>query len=208
LQDLTPADVVDPVTLLFYQAACSHQLLQIDQARRSLAQLLERDELLPRRYQQLAHRMNQDLQGLNPDSLDHIARRMNDIQRRLGLGHANTKVRQIEDGVIESLDQLIKKLEAQAQSQAQQQQGAGAGQPRSLQPAPDSQILPGKAPGKVAKKDIGSQSDWGNLPEKQREDALQQVGRQFPAHYRDVIEQYFKKLANEKGETPSVNPPP
>jgi hypothetical protein len=26
---------------------------------------------------------------------------------------------------------------------------------------------------------------------------LQQIGRQFPSHYRDVIEQYFRKLASE-----------
>ena len=62
---------------------------------------------------------------------------------------------------------------------------------------PDSQIAGGKGPGKVAKKFIGDKSGWGNLPPKERDEALQQIGREFPSHYREVIEQYFKRLATE-----------
>ncbi|GMQ80207.1 MAG: hypothetical protein BMS9Abin04_159 [Planctomycetia bacterium] len=58
----------------------------------------------------------------------------------------------------------------------------------------------GKGPGKVQPKDIGDTSDWGNLPPKQREEAMQQIARDFPAHYRDVIQQYFKKLATENNQ--------
>ena len=35
---------------------------------------------------------------------------------------------------------------------------------------------------------------------KEREEALQQIGRDLPANYRDVIEQYFKRLASEENE--------
>jgi tetratricopeptide (TPR) repeat protein len=198
LQDLKPEDVVDPATLLFYQAVVYYQLLHIDEAQEKLDTLLQRSPELPRRYQQLAQRMHEDLASLKVDSLDHIARRMDDVRRRLSLGRANHQVRQIEDGVIESLDKLIKKLEAQAQ--AQQQQTAQGAQPQSLRPAAESKIMEGKGSGKVDKKVIGSKSDWGSLPPKQREETLQQIGRQFPAHYRDVIEQYFKKLASESSE--------
>ena len=31
-----------------------------------------------------------------------------------------------------------------------------------------------------------------------REEALQQIGKDFPSQYRDVVEQYFRKLAAEK----------
>ena len=58
----------------------------------------------------------------------------------------------------------------------------------------------GKAPGNVTQKNIGNKSGWGDLPPKQREEALQQIGKDFPAHYRDVIEQYFRKLATENSE--------
>ena len=60
--------------------------------------------------------------------------------------------------------------------------------------------MQGKGPGEVAKKPIGSESGWGDLPPRQRQEALQQIGKDFPAHYRDVIEQYFRKLASESGE--------
>jgi hypothetical protein len=59
-----------------------------------------------------------------------------------------------------------------------------------------------KAPGDVAHRDIGHKAGWGNLPPKQREQALQEIGKDFPAHYRDVIEQYFRRLASEGSETP------
>ena len=28
---------------------------------------------------------------------------------------------------------------------------------------------------------------------------MQQIGRDFPSHYRDAIEQYFRRLAAERG---------
>ncbi len=56
----------------------------------------------------------------------------------------------------------------------------------------------GKGPGEVARKNIGSQSGWGDLPPKEREQALQQIGRDYPAQYRDAIEEYFRRLAAQE----------
>jgi hypothetical protein len=64
----------------------------------------------------------------------------------------------------------------------------------------DSKIAELKAPMQVDRRDIGNKSGWGDLPPKEREQALQQIGREFPAHYRELVEQYFRELANE--ETP------
>ncbi len=66
-----------------------------------------------------------------------------------------------------------------------------------LQPLPDSMPMGGKGEGKVANKPIGEGSGWGDLPPRERDEALQQIGKEFPAHYRDMIEQYFRKLATE-----------
>ncbi len=55
----------------------------------------------------------------------------------------------------------------------------------------------GKGPGKVDPKSIGTKAGWGNLPPKERQEALQQIGKDLPAHYREVIEEYFRKLARE-----------
>ena len=58
----------------------------------------------------------------------------------------------------------------------------------------------GKGPGEVTRKNIGSQSGWGDLPPKEREQALQQIGRDFPSHYREAIKEYFRRLAAEGNE--------
>lgn len=196
LSGLAPEDVADPVALLFYQAVAEQRLLNKEPALETIARLLERERQLPRRYASLARLMQADLAKLDEDSLDHIARRMDDIRRRLDLGKANTKTRSVQDGVIASLDKLIEEMQRQQQQQNQQAGiGRGQGQPTPAQPAPDSAPLAGRGPGEVTKKNIGQQSGWGNLPPKQRDEVLQQIGQEFPAHYRDIIEQYFRELA-------------
>lgn len=192
---LTPAQVSDPAALLFFQAVVAYQLLERDAGLTAIDQLLAGDEHAPQRYLTVARLMQKDLDRLREDSLDHISRRMDDIRRRLDLGRANPKVQTIERGVVESLDKLIKELEEQQQQQ-QSSGNASNMQPRS--PAQDSTIRPGKGPGEVTKRDIGSESGWGDLPPKEREEALQQIGRDFPSHYRELIEQYFRNLADEK----------
>jgi hypothetical protein len=194
LAGLEPERVADPASLLFYQGVVYHQLLNKDAGLRAIHELLEEPEQSPRRYAAVAKLMQEDLRQLQEDSLDHIARRMDDIRRRLGLGRGDQKVRTVEDGVIKSLDKLIKDLEEQ---QRRQQQASSGGSSQSSKPAPDSRILELKGPGEVTKKEVGHKDGWGNLPPKQREDAMQQIGREFPSHYRDVIEQYFRKLAGE-----------
>ena len=197
LDELTTDRVVDPAALLFYQTVVRQRLLQKQRALESLGRLLGGAEYVPRRYLALAQLMRPDLENLEDDSLDHIARRMDDIRRRLQFGRADEKVREIEDGVIESLDKLIEKAKQQQQQQAQSGTPRG-GQPG--QPATESRILPGRGPGEVTKKDIGDGNGWGDLPPKEREAALQQIGREFPAHYRDAIEQYFRRLAGAEND--------
>jgi len=194
LSGLGPADVVAPASLLFYQSVVYHALLNKESGLKSLGELLAGADASPRRYVALARLMEEDLKGLQDDTLDHIARRMDDIRRRLDLGRAGPKVRKEEDGVIKSLDKMIKKLEDQ---QKESPAGGIANSIRSSNPARDSVPAGGKGPGEVTKKDIGSGSGWGDLPPKEREEAMQQIGRDFPPHYRDAIEQYFRRLAAE-----------
>jgi hypothetical protein len=221
LGELQTADVVDPAALLFYQSVDHHWSLHKDEGLKSIAKLLEQRKTIPRRYVQLADLMQADLQALEDDSLDHIARRMNDVTRRLDFGHAGKKVRGVEDGIIASLDKLIKEMEDRTNQmnqmqQNQQQQGEqnrdgqrngqrqrNPNDPegiRSRSPATESRIARGRGPGEVKSKPIGNKSGWGDLPPKDREEAMQQVGKEFPSHYRDIIEQYFRKLASDEEE--------
>jgi hypothetical protein len=195
---LSLTDVVAPDALLFYRAIANHRLVHADQADVVLAQLLERPDDLPVRYQKLAVLMQKDLAGLDEESLDHIARRMADVRRRLTLGRTGKTVQGVENGVIDSLDKIIKKAEDQAQKQAQSAAASGA-QPSST-PMQDSHLAELKAPGKVEPRDIGHGADWGNMNDKDREQALQEIGREFPSHYREVIEEYFRQLATEPAD--------
>ena len=199
LADLTTYDVVAPEALLFCQAVAHHHLVHPDDAQALLTRLLERETELPRRYQQLGQLMLKDSESLQDESLDHIARRMKDIRRRLALARAGKTVQEIEDGVIESLDKLIEELEKQQQQQMSQQAQSG-GAPSGT-PMPDSRLAEMKGPGKVEQRDIGKTADWGDVPPKDREQALQEIGREFPSHYREVIEQYFRELASDSAAT-------
>lgn len=195
LADLDPAKAVDPASLLFGSAACQHWLLRADECIATLDRLLERADEIPVRYERVARLLRADMTGLEEESLDHIARRMRDITRRLGQGRAGPVTRQVQDGVIESLDKLIAAIEEQQNQQSGGGGAPGAGNAGNGKPMDDSRIAGGQGPGEVTRRDLGDGEGWGNLPPHEREQALQQIGREFPAHYREAIEQYFKRLA-------------
>ena len=197
LEGIKPQDVVDPATLLFYQATGYHRILAKDKCLRAISLLQENNDAIPRRYATLANLMKADIGPLEKDSLDEVARLMSDIQRRLKLGRAGTRVRKEEDDVIAKLDKMIEELEKQQQQQQSSGQGAGNLNPSS--PAQDSSDLGGSGPGNVDRRNHGDAEDWGSLPPKERQKALQQISKELPAHYREVIEEYFRKLARDGG---------
>jgi len=186
---------IDPATLLFHRAACQHWLLDADAALDAVDRLLERAGEIPVRYERVARLLRADITGLEDESLDHVARRMRDIGRRLGLGRAGPATRGVQDGVIASLDRMIKELEDQQQAGGGGGGGGGGSGQDAGSPLDDSRIAGGRGPGEVRNRDIGAGDGWGNLPPHVREEALQQIAREFPPHYREAIEQYFKRLA-------------
>lgn len=197
LEGLDVPTAIDPAAVLFHRAACRAWLLQGDAAIDDIDRLLEQAGEIPVRYERTARLLRADMAALEDESLDHIARRMRDVTRRLDLGHAGPKTRSVQDGVIASLDKLIKKIEDQrSQCPCQGASGAGgSGEGGNATPMDDSRIAGGKGPGEVRNRDIGSTEGWGKLPPHEREEVLQQIGREFPSHYREAIEQYFKRLA-------------
>jgi hypothetical protein len=195
---LTPTDVVDPATLLFHQALAHHNLLEKEPCLSAVAKLMENEASLPRRYSQLAKLMEADLKPLKTDSLDEIARLMADVGRRLELARAGKKVRDEEETIVAKLEKLIEEKEKQQQQQQQQQQSGNPQGNQSSNPAQDSRPtgdIRGK--GEVDPKNIGKKDGWGNLPPKERQEVLQQIGRELPAHFRETIEEYFKRLAQD-----------
>ena len=93
LGGLKTAEVVAPAELLFYQGVTYHRMLNKEEGLKVINQLLDGAETSPRRYIAVAYLMQADLSSLEEETLDHIARRMEDVQRRLDLGRAGPKVR-------------------------------------------------------------------------------------------------------------------
>jgi len=198
LKGVGPENVADPATLLFYQAVGQHRLLKKDDCLATVTRLLEREADLPRRYATIARLMEADIKPLKEDSLDEIARMMDDIRRRLALARAGKVVRDEEDAVISKLEKMIDELEKQRQErQRMRQQANNPRGNRPNNPLQDSQAAQLKAPGDVDPKNIGKRDGWGNLPPKERQEVMQQIGRELPAHFRETIEEYFKRLAQD-----------
>lgn len=195
LQALQPADVVDPAALLFYQALCYHRMPDKSKCEPLVQRLLENKDQIPQRFARVSELIQADIAPLERDSLDEVARLMDEVKRRLSLQRAGTRVRNQQEEVIAKLDKLIKKIE---EEQQQQQQQAAAGSLQPNQPAQDSRPMQGLGPGDIDPHKLGSKSGWGNLPPAERQEALQQIGQDLPAHYREVIEEYFRKLAREE----------
>jgi hypothetical protein len=196
LADLDVAGSVDPATLLFHRGCCQHWLLIRAPAVESFERLLEHEAEIPVRYARLARLLRADIAAVETDSLDHIARRMKDVRRRLDLGQAGPETKRVQAGVIESLDKLIEELEQQQQGLAAAGGGGGGERGGSAsRPMEDSKLARGLGKGEVRKKDLGAGDGWGDLPPHQREAALQQIDREYPPYYREAIEQYFKRLA-------------
>lgn len=195
LKDLKPEKVADPVSLLFYQAVGHHRLLAKDPCLKAVGLLLENETQLPKRYVTLAKLMEADIKPLKVDSLDEIARLMEDIRRRLDLARAGKVVRDEEEQVVAKLEKMIEELEKQQQQQ--QASGGNQGGQQPSNPLQDSQAAQMRGAGEVDPKKLGKKDGWGNLPPKERQEVLQQIGRELPAHFRETIEEYFKRLAQD-----------
>ncbi len=194
---IDPAKVVDPATCLFYRAVCEHQLLRKKEGLETLDKLLHKTEGVAEPYTQVATLMQDELSSLDDKSLSGVSRKMQDSERRLDLGRGGQRVQKVQDEIIESLDEIIKKRQAQLdrqQSQAQQQQENNSNQ--SNRAAEDSMLKGATAPGNVDPNKKKHAGTWGGLPPKQVTEAENRLNHEFPSNYRRAVEEYFKKLAN------------
>ena len=191
-----PKQIVDPASYFFQRAICEHQLLKKGDAMRSLGNLLDNTQNVPERYKAVALLMRHDLEQLKDASLGEVAKKMLDVERRLTLGRGGEKTQKVEEEIVEALDEIIKKAEQQQSGGGGGGGGQGGNQNQSGGAAGDSSVKGATAPGEVDKKDIGNKAGWGSLAPKKAAEAKNVINRNFPSHYREAIEQYFKKLAN------------
>lgn len=134
------------------------------------------------------------------DPLGDIAADMAIVVRdlsKLSTGKPTQKTQKI---VVEKLDALIVRLEKECAAC----RGGGASGANPTRPLADSVIIGG--PGGIGDLHAPREGDkkWGKLPPHQRDRIRQSLTEGFPAHYRQLLERYYRRLAEEK---PSGTPP-
>jgi len=208
-------DVVDPASYLFHRAVCEYELMLKDRADSSIDRLLVDVNDSPERYRMVAALMHFDMLTWQEKDLGWIARKMDNIQRRLDLKRGGKNTQKMQKEVLVRLDEMIKEIE---NKQKQQQQGSGpgndgncpdGGQPgpdapgtdKSSNPQRDTQGGTAKGTGDVDKKKAKETAEvWGKLQEKDRAAAIRDLTRNMPAKDRAVIEAYLRELAKRSGK--------
>jgi len=116
LRTTKPEAVVDPSTYLFHRAVSEHALLMKREAGESIVRLL--DDVLdsPERYKMVAGLMLFDMMGWKEKDLGWIARKMDNIERRLDQSRGGPHTQKMQKEVVARLDEIIKEMENRAKS--------------------------------------------------------------------------------------------
>jgi hypothetical protein len=196
IEKLAIDQLLEPSSAHLMSASCHFHLGDAAAAQASLDRLEELDDV-PARHAALAIALRSAVERTDPASLVGIARDMRDVRRRLDLEQSDEPVQTREDAILARLDKMIKELEQQQNKTAP----GSANDPQSSAPAQDSRLADMKAAGQTDRQALRDRSAWGNLPPKERERALQEIGRDLPGPYRNAVEQYFRKLSQNPGRS-------
>jgi hypothetical protein len=137
------------------------------------------------------------------DPLGDIDLDMKTATRWLAKQATDALTQETQKDAVEKLDKLIEELEKECEAC----KGARAAANPS-RPARDSIIRTGPGgSGKLhAERDQGKH--WADLPPHERERILQSMTEGFPSHYQGVLEEYFKRVAEEKPAKADEAAPP
>jgi hypothetical protein len=108
-----PEDVVDPAAFFFHKAVCEYELMLKDRADASIDRLLVDVTDSPERYKMVAALMHFDMLTWQEKDLGWIARKMENIQRRLDLKRGGKQTQKQQKEVLVRLDEMIKEIENQ-----------------------------------------------------------------------------------------------
>ena len=197
LEELTPENSIDPAGVLIAKAVVFHHFSEKEEGLAALKDFRKAAdrETVSRRSTELAKLLQFEWERQDrEEETSRISRQMNDVRRRLGQGRTDEDTQEAEGDVLQSLEDLIERLEEQAQRQRQQRQQQGQNQ-RPESPPEDAYLAELKAPGNVDRRNFSLGDNWGDLPPKEREEALLKIEKEFPPYYRDIIEQYFREMA-------------
>jgi hypothetical protein len=217
LKLFNPEQVVDPAAYLFNRAVSEFSLLQKDEANRTIRRLLdEAGTFSPERFKAVAMLMQLDMVAWKNKDLSDISRKMKDVERRLDLARGGPVTQDKQKEILARLDEVIKRLENQQKGppgDGPPSNGgecpAGGDKPGPSGPAngmkptnPASQSTAAQGAGGTGNVDPQKMSklvqDWGRLPPREQQQALQQLTTGLSPRHREAIENYFRNLAAVK----------
>ena len=100
--------MVEPAAYLFHRAVAEHALLNKGEATKTIIRLLEDAVTSPERYKTVSALMLLDMQAWKDKDLGSIARKMENIERRLDLARGGPQTQKLQKEVIARLDEIIK----------------------------------------------------------------------------------------------------
>ncbi|MEN6449904.1 MAG: hypothetical protein ABFC96_05370 [Thermoguttaceae bacterium] len=145
------------------------------------------------------------------DAMLRIGRQMRDSQRRIGRADSGEATQKLQRNIVAELDRLIeqsRKKSGQCQPGAcQPKPGNKQGNKASNKPGSKSGVAPSSKPAGQSRREADGQRArttmkqlWGELPERARQQMLQLPDEEFPPKYELLIEDYFRRLSEEKKE--------
>ncbi len=185
--------------LWFVRAYCEASNLRIDAAVQTLRGLQQAFPDAPEPVQVGARQLLLEIERRESGTLDEVADVMGYSAARLKAADAGERVKTQQAEAVALLDKLIRSCENDEQQQQRRQQRSGRSGPRK--PKEISKDEPGGPTGPgdqhaAPKADPGEM--WGKLPPAEREKILQSLRDRFPSRYRQLVEQYYRSMAEEK----------
>ncbi len=113
LKAVRPEHVVDPASYYFFKAVAEHELRLKDDGLQTVDRLLNSIPDAPERYVVVATLMKYEMQAWKDDDLGDIARRMDNIERRLDLARGGPETQKQQKDVVDRLSKMIEELEKQ-----------------------------------------------------------------------------------------------
>ena len=150
------------------------------------------------------------------NELSRIARHMRQVQQLIEDKQVSTDTQQLQKDIVAELDALIKKLQQQKQkSQSSSSSSSSGSNSQVNQPdqQPDQgQQNPGNKPATNSEERLGQQDAtaadqaalealikqvWGHLPDRARQEMQNAAVEEFLPKYQELIEDYYRRLAEE-----------
>jgi hypothetical protein len=156
------------------------------------------------------------------DPLAAIAKQMQSVERRIASRDSSAATQAQQAEIVARLDALLQQSPSGDSSRSVHShiQPADAQRSAAEQPAVGSTAAPGTGAGEPGRGQAGDRAGriersplsdaenlgirdairraWGHLPEKQREEMQAALSEQFLPQYERVIEEYYKRLADER----------